>query len=108
MNIKSLLKNITYSLKTTAGTYDAIKKVVWLYKKHPAWGYKQTQITFKYKAPINKIKLQVRFNEGSDAFILSEVFEHNYYQTPLTCNITTIVDLGANAGFTAVYFSLSA
>lgn len=105
MDIKALIKNITYSLKSTAGIHNAVKNVFWLYKKHPLWGYKQTQITFKYKPPINKIKLRLRFNAGSDAFILSEVFEHNCYQTPLTDDVTTIVDLGANAGFTAIYFS---
>ncbi len=47
----------------------------------------------------------VRANGGSDAFILGEVFDHEYYQLGLSFSPATILDLGANAGFTAVYFS---
>lgn len=104
MDVKALLKNISYSFKTTASIADGLKRMVWLYTKAALLGYKQTQITFKYQPPVGKVKLQVRFNGGSDVFILSEVFEHHCYQTSLQ-NITNIIDLGANAGFTAVYFS---
>ena len=46
----------------------------------------------------------LRSNSGSDVFIHSEVFEHEYYRLPLVAPPATILDLGANIGLTAVYF----
>ena len=37
-------------------------------------------------------------------FIFGEVLEHEYYRIPLLAPPATILDLGANAGFTAVFF----
>ncbi|MFD2145594.1 FkbM family methyltransferase [Mucilaginibacter antarcticus] len=47
----------------------------------------------------------VRDNGGADGFIFSEVFDQQCYNLPLDENTAYIIDLGANAGFTAVYFS---
>jgi FkbM family methyltransferase len=47
----------------------------------------------------------VRSNQGADSFIMSEVFREKCYFISLNENITNILDLGSNAGFTAVYFS---
>jgi len=47
----------------------------------------------------------VRDNGGSDAFIFSEVFSHRYYDFALPFTPETIVDLGANAGFTSIFFA---
>ena len=56
--------------------------------------------------PIGTLDLVVRDNKGSDNFIVGEVFQHQYYQPhPRLRNVHSIVDLGANAGFTTVYWS---
>ena len=105
MNIRAFFKNIIDSISTTKGLYNAAKKMYWLYNKSARSSNHTTQINFKYPYPINKISLQVRYNQGADAFILSEVFQQQCYRLPLNDAITHILDLGANAGFTAVYFS---
>jgi FkbM family methyltransferase len=61
-------------------------------------------LAFRYPAPVGDIRLQLRANWGADAFIQGEVFEHEYYRLPLAADPTTILDLGANIGLTAVYF----
>jgi FkbM family methyltransferase len=47
----------------------------------------------------------IRDNGGADTFIISEVFEHNCYYLSPAQPIRTILDLGANAGFTTVYLN---
>ena len=49
--------------------------------------------------------LTVRCNGGSDYFIFSEVFQHRYYEFPLSFAPETVLDLGANIGFTSIYLS---
>jgi FkbM family methyltransferase len=108
MDLGSLKNNIIDSINTTNGLYNAAKKLFWLYNasgKLSNSGKHKTQIEFKYPPPIGKINLKVRNNNGSDSFIMSEVFQHQCYSVSLNDNITHILDLGANAGFTAVYFS---
>jgi FkbM family methyltransferase len=62
-------------------------------------------IGFHYPDPIGNICLLLRANAGADAFIHSEVFEHQYYRLPLSRPPATILDLGANIGLSTVYFS---
>ena len=57
------------------------------------------------EAPIGLLTVKVRCNRGSDAFIFSEVFEHRYYDFNLPQAPRTILDLGANIGFTALFFA---
>src|SRR5262245_22207843 len=66
---------------------------------------KELTIGFRYPEPIGNIQLLLRANVGSDGFIHGEVFEHEYYRLPLLAPPKTILDLGANIGLTAVYFS---
>jgi FkbM family methyltransferase len=49
--------------------------------------------------------LYLRANQGSDRYVLSEVFEWNSYGVDLERPLR-IMDLGANAGFASVYFGL--
>jgi len=62
-------------------------------------------IGLRYPPPIGDIRLLLRGNGGADAFTRSEVFEHQYYRVPLATPPATILDLGANIGLSAVYFS---
>jgi len=64
-------------------------------------------IGFRYADPVGRLQLLMRTNAGSDAFIHSEVFEHNYYRLGLRPAPATILDLGANTGMTAIYFNRS-
>jgi FkbM family methyltransferase len=101
MDIRALFHNITNSINTTKNGFNAAKRLGWLYNISLRFS---TQIKFAFPLPIGKINLEVRCNKGADAFIMSEVFEHQCYRLLLD-NVTHIIDLGANAGFTAVYFS---
>jgi FkbM family methyltransferase len=105
MDLKYFVNNITDSLKTTINIANAIKKMRWLYSKGTYRGNKHTNISFKYPSPIGEIDLLVRNNRGSDAFIISEVFGQQCYFIPLKNKINHVLDLGANAGYTAVYYS---
>lgn len=102
MNVKALINNIIGSIKTTSGFGNAVKRLKWLYNRS---GRPKTQISFNYPAPIGKIDLIVRDNSGADAFIVGEVFDQQCYHLPLSQETAYIIDLGANAGFTAVYLS---
>src|SRR5262249_46748957 len=62
------------------------------------------EIGFRYPEPIGNLRLLLRGNRGSDAFIHGEVFFHEYYRLPLESPPATILDLGANAGLATVYF----
>jgi FkbM family methyltransferase len=101
MDFSSLKNNAVESLKTTTGLFNAIKRLFWLYRVSPG----KMKIRFKYPEPIGKIRLELRNNKGSDAFVISEVFQNQCYLVSSDNEITNILDLGANAGFTAVYFS---
>lgn len=107
MDITSLKNNIADSFSTTTGLSGAVKKLFWLYNGFGRLGFssiRKTKIEFKYPAPMGRVCLNVRNNHGSDSFIMSEVFEKECYYISGN-GITTILDLGANAGFTSVYFS---
>jgi FkbM family methyltransferase len=84
-----------------------LKRMVWIYsdKLPRQLRVNEYLITFRYPKPIGTIRLLLRSNEGADNFVHSEVFEHEYYRLPLAGCPTTILDLGANVGFTAVYFA---
>ena len=63
------------------------------------------RIKFHYPFPINELELVVRDNRGSDNYIFGEVFDHHYYDFALPFTPLTILDLGANVGFTAIFFA---
>jgi FkbM family methyltransferase len=85
---------------------DFARTLLWIYSaKLPERLRSQEQtIGFSYPLPVGNIRLLVRSNAGSDSFIHGEVFGHEYYRLPLAKPPTTILDLGANTGMTAVYF----
>ncbi|MGV8879817.1 MAG: FkbM family methyltransferase [Sphingobacteriaceae bacterium] len=98
------------SIKTTVNPIHAFYKLCWLYGIPKMTGKNLTSdiiIKLKYKPPVGKIRLKVRTNRGADSFILGEVFEQECYRFNTISEIKYIIDLGANAGFTAVYFAKS-
>lgn len=108
MNIQALLQNIqqTFVICPTLG--DRLKRLLWLYgnnsliKQFFSYHY---QISFIFDKPINKLELLIRNNLGADNFIFSEVFLLQYYNFELPIRPQTILDLGANIGFTTIFFA---
>ncbi len=106
MNPAWLIRNVATAWHYRAGLADFTRRLVLAYSaklprrvRRPEW-----TIGFRYPVPIGNVRLLLRDNGGSDLFIQSEVFEHEYYRLPLARLPTTVLDLGANIGLSAVYF----
>lgn len=106
MNIYWLAKNLVAAWRYRDTTVDAVKRLLLTYQHKLPESLRRGDFTigYRYPKPIGRIRLLIRANSGSDLFIHSEVFEHCYYALGLRTTPRTILDLGANAGFTAVYF----
>jgi FkbM family methyltransferase len=104
MNPVWLARNVFRSWRYCATAQDAVARLWWNYahKLPPPLRRAEYLIGFKYPS-VGEIRVLVRANSGSDGFVFGEVFEHEYYRLPIAPP-ATIMDLGANAGFTAVYF----
>jgi FkbM family methyltransferase len=68
---------------------------------------REWKIRFRFKPPIDELVFVVRNNNGSDRFIFSEVFQHFCYDIPLGQVPVSVLDLGANCGFSAAFFARS-
>jgi len=86
---------------------DAVNRLAWIYSQKLPKHLRSFErvVGFCYPLPVGTVRFVVRANRGSDAFIFGEVFDHEYYRVRLGTPPSTILDLGANAGFTAVYFA---
>lgn len=100
MDIRALNKNLHYASKVCKGFLDKYYYILILYKIIP-----EATINFNFNSRIKDVKLNLRNNNGSDTFILSEVFKDECYKLDPGVEEPYILDLGANAGFTAVYYS---
>lgn len=83
-----------------------MRYLYWLYARDSADGQntpRLRRLAFRYPPPVGDITVQVRSNHGADAFVFGEVFEHRYYDLPLTRAPGTILDLGANVGFASLF-----
>jgi FkbM family methyltransferase len=108
MNFKALISNALLSYKLTSDWKNAFKRMIWLYElknKLNRTFSSVSEIKFKYPLPIGEIKLKVRENNGSDKFIFGEVFDQKNYHLINKNEVKYIIDLGANAGYTALYYS---
>ena len=108
MNPIALVRNIQHSLNICPTWLDRWERIKWLYGDKPFVRPFLTgthRIKFHYPFPINELELVVRDNRGSDNFIFGEVFDHQYYDFALPFTPLTILDLGANVGFTAIFFA---
>jgi FkbM family methyltransferase len=104
MDLKWFGRNLKSAWHHSQSTFDFIKQLHWHYS-HRILSPRSFEIGFQYPEPVGRCRLIVRANKGSDVFVQGEVFEHQYYRLPLAHAPQSILDLGANAGFTAVYFS---
>ena len=102
MNINFLIQNIKSTKSFFPKISDRIKYVGFIY------GLLKKEIELLIKFRYGLLKVRVRNNNGSDAFILGEVLKQNCYDisnfTGIDCK--TIVDLGANCGYTSLYLSM--
>lgn len=107
MNPIWLIRNLFTSLLYGETRSDALKRLRWLYgDRIPArWRFREQVIGFRFPPPVGLVRIVARANGGSDAFIFGEVFHHKYYRFQLKSEPQTILDLGANAGFAAVFFA---
>lgn len=106
MDLVWLRRNITASWRHRCGLLAFFARLFFLYSNRLPKFIRRSEwvIAFHYPAPIGRLRLVLRTNNGSDGFIHGEVFEHNYYHFELPCAPNTILDLGANIGMTAIYF----
>lgn len=107
MDFKSLATNVKVAWGQRASASDAVRRVIWLYADRlpSLLAPRESVIAFRYAAPIENVRFLLRNNGGADAYVHSEVFEHEYYRLPLPSPPATILDLGANIGLSAVYFA---
>jgi FkbM family methyltransferase len=107
MDLRRLRDNTAVAWDRRASTADFARRLAWLYsdKLPKTLKPREWTIGFRYPAPIGRLRLHLRANNGADAFVHSEVFENQYYRLPLRTAPATILDLGANIGLTAIYFA---
>jgi len=101
-----LYRNIKTSWRYSASPRDFICQLLLRYAAalQQPLRRQEWEIGFRYPLPIGEVRLLLRDNRGADLFIHSEVFEHESYRLPVQ-QPTTILDLGANIGLSAVYFA---
>lgn len=107
MNPVWLVRNVRRALAVCPKWSDRFQLIRLIYSsKFPRWSKAKVDqpIAFRFAPPVGDIKAIIRDNDGSDGFIFGEVFEHRYYNFDLPFEPRTILDLGANAGYTAIFF----
>ena len=107
MDVARHIQNLGATFGRVRGPRDALHDLLVGYSHRlPRWlRADRYDVRFRFPMPIGAVQLSLRTNAGADAFIFSEVFCHRYYAIPLHRRPATILDLGANAGLTAVYFA---
>lgn len=108
MNPLALVRKTQRVLTICPTWRDRWERIKWLYPDQPfvrPFLSGTHQIKFRYPSPVNEFELVVRDNNGADSFIFGEVFNHLFYDFELPFTPLTILDLGANAGFTTIFFA---
>lgn len=106
MDIRWLGLNFANAWRYRQTFLDAVARLYFTYQHRLPKSLRKRELVigYRYAAPIGTLQLLMRANGGADGFIHSEVFEHQYYDLQLGETPLTILDLGANVGFTAIYF----
>jgi FkbM family methyltransferase len=108
VDLKRLTENVRTARSIGASMRDSLAYLRWLYTARLPRALRRSggrPIDFDLAAQVGRLRLHVRDNRGSDAFIFSEVFQHRYYDVPLPFTPRTVLDIGANAGYSAVFFA---
>jgi FkbM family methyltransferase len=106
MDLRQLKLNWRKSANLCISFKERWKFMAWIYDR-PRFVFNNRCITLHLllEEPIGTLDVLVRFNQGADAFIFSEVFEHRFYSFELPQVPRTLLDLGANIGLTALFFA---
>jgi|SRR6185369_1967522 len=107
MDLQWVKKNVVNAWGTSPTFGDFLRQLELIYSaKLPRFlKVEERAVALRYPPPIGLVRLHLRANGGADLFILSEIFHHRYYDVPLAAPPATILDLGANIGLSAIYFS---
>ena len=110
MDLTYLKNNAGVAKKYCAGITNSFKYMLLVYSSsskqlRKLTGERSFRLNFIFPEPVGRIKLKLRNNRGSDSFIFSELFLHKYYDFKMISKPDTILDLGANIGLTALFWS---
>jgi len=103
IDLNAFVANVKRARTITPGVLDAWRYLRWIYRFHFGRNVARA-ISFLLAPPVGSCSLEVRPNNGSDAFIFSEIFIHRYYDFLLPTEPQTILDLGANIGLATIFF----
>jgi len=107
MNIKYLVRNVKNSKKVTKNYFHALRYLILNYGKYfrSFFGINPSiKIFYRFPMPIGEVHLLQRFNDGADNYIFSEVFIDKCYNVDIFPSPNTILDLGANVGYSSIFF----
>lgn len=107
MNIKYLIRNVKNSMTVTKNIFHAIRYLILNYEKYFKFLFginPSIKISYKFPEPLGEIHLLQRFNRGADNYIFSEVFIDKCYSVDISPQPKTILDLGANVGYSSIFF----
>lgn len=107
MHFGYLASNARTAWRARVGLPDFVRRMAWTYSGNlpSVLTRRDWIIRFRFPPPVGSVRLCLRSNNGADAFIHSEVFEHEHYRLPLERPPQTILDLGANIGLSTIYFA---
>ena len=106
LDIGWLIQKLATAWRNSPGVEDFAKRILYLYSHRlPGLGNREWDYSIPLSTALGALQLVLRSNAGSDGFIRSEVFEHEYYNLNLRKAPETIFDLEANIGLAALYFA---
>ena len=106
LDIGWLIQNFTTAWRNSPGVEDFAKRILYLYSHRlPGLGNREWDYWIPLSTAFGRLTIGSALNAGSDGFIHSEVFEHEYYNLNLRKAPETIFDLEANIGLAALYFA---
>jgi FkbM family methyltransferase len=108
MHLATHLHNLHYSYQVCPTWSDRFHRMLWAYKRKSLFKKLHggtRRFSFRYPDPITNLTVMIRDNQGSDATVFDEVFDRLYYNFPLDVEPKTILDLGANVGFSSLFFA---
>ncbi|PWU09851.1 MAG: hypothetical protein C5B47_02945 [Verrucomicrobia bacterium] len=105
MNFVCLSDHLRNTWRYRTSFFNFLNQLLWRYAHDlPNWFFpKESVMSFCYPEPLGNLIFNVR-NNASDIFIFEGVFTRQSHNLRLLNEPKTILDLGANAGFTTVFF----
>lgn len=103
MDLTAHLRNWQYGFRVCPRTRDAARLGCFHYARHPWLLRLATRGDFRFRLPppVGELELQVR--NGSDFLVFHEIFERRVYAIDYPFTPSTILDLGANVGYSSLF-----